>query len=210
MNKFPDKLRQAIHEKRCKSADVAKDTGISPSVLSRYLSGRNKPSSENIIAISHYLNVSPDWLLSSSDAPDLTKKSKVMSSVTEPLHKTIEVQDKLIKNLEKQLADSEKLQDQTKTPRGYFVPKDTLKTLFDLIDQLSSYGAIAFGLGSYDETNKDHKWIFSEMDRLDAEINTIRSLYFSEKDIQNKKLANMKRLSYRSPKTSKGGRPRKK
>jgi transcriptional regulator with XRE-family HTH domain len=210
VDRFPDKLRQAIHEKRCKSADVAKDTGISPSVLSRYLSGRNKPSSENIIAISHYLNVSPDWLLSSSDAPDLTKKSKVMSSVTEPLHKTIEVQDKLIKNLEKQLADSEKLQDQTKTPRGYFVPKDTLKILFDLIDQLGSYGAIAFGLGSYDETNKDHKWIFSEMDRLDAEINTIRSLYFSEKDIQNKKLANMKRLSYRSPKTSKGGRPRKK
>ena len=104
MNRFPDKLRQAIHGKRCKSADVAKDTGISPSVLSRYLSGRNKPSSENIIAISHYLNVSPDWLLSSSGAPDLTKKSKVMSSVTEPLHKTIEVQDKLIKNLENEVA----------------------------------------------------------------------------------------------------------
>ena len=210
MSKFPEKLRQAIHDKGCKSADVAKSTGISPSILSRYLSGRNKPRSDNILAISHYLNVSPEWLLSSSDAPQSTKENQAMSSITAPLLKTIEVQDKLIKNLEKQLADSEKVKDQTKTPRGYFVPKDTLKTLFDLIDQLGSYGAIAFGLGSYDETNKDHKWIYSEMDRLDAEINTIRSLYFSEKDIQNKKLANMKRISFRPPKTSRGAKPRKK
>ena len=92
-----------MHEKRCKSADVAKATGINPSVLSRYLSGRNKPSSDNIIAISHYLNVSLEWLLSSSDASESTKKSQVISSATEPLLKTIEVQDKLIKNLEKQI-----------------------------------------------------------------------------------------------------------
>ena len=103
MSNFPEKLRQAMHEKRCKSADVAKATGISPSVLSRYLSGRNKPSSDNILAISHYLNVSPEWLLSSSDSPESTKKSQVISSVTEPLLKTIEVQDKLIKSLEKQI-----------------------------------------------------------------------------------------------------------
>ena len=72
-------------------------------MLSRYLSGRNKPSSDNIIAISHYLNVSPEWLLSSSDAPESIQKSQVISSVTEPLLKTIEVQDKLIKSLEKQI-----------------------------------------------------------------------------------------------------------
>ena len=103
MSNFPEKLRQAMHEKRCKSADVAKATGINPSVLSRYLSGRNKPSSDNILAISHYLNVSPEWLLSSSDAPESTKKSQVISSVTEPLLMIIEVQNKLIKNLEKQI-----------------------------------------------------------------------------------------------------------
>ena len=108
MGNFPEKLRQAMHEKRCKSADVAKGTGISPSVLSRYLSGRNKPSSDNILAISHYLNVSPEWLLSSSEVPEPIKKSQVISSVTEPLLKTIEVQDKLIKNLEKQMGVLEK------------------------------------------------------------------------------------------------------
>ena len=105
-----------MHEKRCKSADVAKATGINPSVLSRYLSGRNKPSSDNIIAISHYLNVSPEWLLSSSDAPKSIQRSQVISSVTEPLLETIEVQDKLIKNLEKDVSRLEAVMKKTKNP----------------------------------------------------------------------------------------------
>ena len=108
MSNFPEKLRQAMHEKRCKSADVAKGTGISPSVLSRYLSGRNKPSSDNIIAISHHLNVTPEWLLSSSDAPESTKKSRVMSSATEPLLEQIKLQKKMIKFLEKRVGGLEK------------------------------------------------------------------------------------------------------
>jgi len=92
-----------MHEKRCSSADIARATGISPSVLSRYLSGANKPSSDNILVISQYLNVSPEWLLSSSDAPESTKKNQVISAVTEPLLMIIEVQNKLIKSLEKQI-----------------------------------------------------------------------------------------------------------
>ena len=105
MSNFPEKLRQAMHEKRCKSAHVVKGTGINPSVLSRYLSGANKPSSDNIIAISHYLNVSPEWLLSSSEAPQPIQKSQVISSVTDPLLKTIEVQDKLIEKLENEVVE---------------------------------------------------------------------------------------------------------
>ena len=106
MSKFPEKLRQTIHEKGCKSADVAKGTGISPSVLSRYLSGRNKPSSDNILAISHYLNVTPEWLLSSSDAPEPSKKSRVISP-TEPLWEQIKLQKKMIKFLEKRVGTLE-------------------------------------------------------------------------------------------------------
>ena len=102
MSDFPEKLRQVMHEKRCKSADVAKATGINPSVLSRYLSGRNKPSSDNMLTISQYLNVTPEWLLSSSDAPKSIQRSQVISSVTEPLLKIIKVQEELIKNLQKQ------------------------------------------------------------------------------------------------------------
>ena len=102
---FPEKLRQAMHEKRCSSADIARATGISPSVLSRYLSGANKPSSDNILVISQYLNVSPEWLLSSSDAPEPLKKNQAISSVTEPLLKIIEVQEELINNLQKQVKE---------------------------------------------------------------------------------------------------------
>ena len=94
-----------MHEKRCKSADIAKATGIAPSLLSRYLSGSYKPSSDNIITISHYLNVSPEWLLSSSEAPQPIQKSQVISSVTDPLLKTIEVQDKLIEKLENEVVE---------------------------------------------------------------------------------------------------------
>ena len=108
MSNFPEKLRQAMHDKRCKSADVAKGTGISPSVLSRYLSGRNKPSSDNILTISQYLNVTPEWLLNSSDAPESTKKSRVISSATEPLLEQIKLQKKMIKFLEKRVGGLEK------------------------------------------------------------------------------------------------------
>ena len=107
MSNFPEKLRQAMHEKHCSSADIARATGISPSVLSRYLSGANKPNSDNIIVISQFLNVSPEWLLSSSDAPESIQKSQIISSVTEPLLKVIEVQEELIKNLQKQIKELE-------------------------------------------------------------------------------------------------------
>ena len=106
VSNFPEKLRQAMFEKRCKSKDI-KATGINTSALSRHLSGANKPSSDNIIAISHYLNVSPEWLLSSSDAPEPLKKNQAISSTADPLLKIIEVQEELIKNLQKQIKEWE-------------------------------------------------------------------------------------------------------
>ena len=94
-----------MYDKHCKAADIAKSTGINPSILSRYLSGANKPSSDNIIAISHYLNVSPEWFLSSSDAPESIQKSQGVSS---PLLKQIEGKDKIIELLERMVADKDK------------------------------------------------------------------------------------------------------
>jgi transcriptional regulator with XRE-family HTH domain len=108
VSNFPEKLRQAMYEKRRKAAHVAKGTGISPSVLSRYLSGRNKPSSDNILTISQYLNVTPEWLLSSSDASEFIQSSKGISSSTDSLLKVIEVQGEFIKNLQKQVGGLEK------------------------------------------------------------------------------------------------------
>ena len=127
MSDFPENLRQAMHEKRQKAADVAKGTGISPSVLSRYLSGRNKPSSDNILAISQYLNVTPEWLLSSSDATKTIKKNQVISTATEPLLKQIELQDKLIKNLEKEVDRLEARVKRLEEPKGREKPTNPTK-----------------------------------------------------------------------------------
>ena len=103
MSNFAENLRKAIFNKRCKAVDVSRGTNIRPSVISRYLSGRNQPSSGNLFAIAEYLGVSPNTLLSSSDASESTKKGQAISSATEPLLMIIEVQNKLIKNLEKQI-----------------------------------------------------------------------------------------------------------
>ena len=97
-----------MFEKRLKAVDLAKGTKIAPSVISRYLSGKNQPSTDNIMTIGNYLGVHPQSLLSSSDAPESIQKSQVGSSTTEPLLKQIELQNKLINNLEIQIMHLEK------------------------------------------------------------------------------------------------------
>ena len=102
MSNFAERLRQAMFDKRCKAIDVARATKITPSVISRYLSGTNQPSSGNLFAIAEYLGVSPNTLLSSSEAPESIQKSQGISRDTEQLQKIIEVQEELIKTLQKQ------------------------------------------------------------------------------------------------------------
>ena len=107
MSDFAENLRKAMFDKRCKAVDVSRGTNIRPSVISRYLSGTNQPSTGNLFAIAEYLGVSPNTLLSSSEAPESIQKSQVISSATEPLLKIIDVQEELIKNLQKQVKEWE-------------------------------------------------------------------------------------------------------
>ncbi|SVC86972.1 uncharacterized protein METZ01_LOCUS339826, partial [marine metagenome] len=72
---------------------------IAPSVISRYLSGQNQPSRDNIITIGNYLDTHPQSLLSSSDAPESSESSRHIPSDKD---KIIHVQDKLIQSLQKQ------------------------------------------------------------------------------------------------------------
>ena len=106
-----------MFEKRLKAADLAKGTKIPPSIISRYLSGKNQPSTNYIMTIANYLGVNPQSLLNSSDAPESIQKSQVGSSMG-PLLKTIEVQDKLIKNLEKQVKEWEDWKASSKERHG--------------------------------------------------------------------------------------------
>ena len=124
MSDFAENLRNAMFFKRLKAIDVSNATKIPPPTISRYLSGTHQPTTDNLITISQYLGISPEALLSSSDAPESIQKSRVGSSVTEPLFKTIEVQEELIKNLQKQIKEwedmaitiSEKNRQKTKNP----------------------------------------------------------------------------------------------
>ena len=96
-----------MFEKRLKAVDLSKGTKIAPSVISRYLSGKNQPSTDNIMTIGNYLGVHPQSLLSSSDAPESIQKSQV-TSATDPLLKQIEDKIKIIELLEQMVADKGK------------------------------------------------------------------------------------------------------
>ena len=97
-----------MFEKRLKAAELAKGTKIAPSVISRYLSGKNQPSTDNIMTIGNYLDVHPQSLLSSSNAPESIQKGQVVSSATDPLLNQIEDKDKIIELLERIVADKDK------------------------------------------------------------------------------------------------------
>lgn len=58
----PDRLREAMADVHKKQIDIARETGISHSTISRYLSGAVEPRQEAIIKLATVLNVSEWWL----------------------------------------------------------------------------------------------------------------------------------------------------
>ena len=113
MSHFSENLRLLMFNKRCKAIDVARATKITPSTISRYLSGTHQPTTQNLIAISKYLEVSPEALLSSSDAPEMSGSSKYISSDKD---KIIAVQEKLIEHLQKRVKEVEEALGKKTTP----------------------------------------------------------------------------------------------
>ena len=114
MSNFAENLRRAIFDKRLKAVDVANATKITPSVISRYLTGAHQPSTNNLLAISKYLEISPEALLSSSDDPESLENSMFISSDKD---KVIAVQEELLKHLEKQIKNLEEAKTESKERR---------------------------------------------------------------------------------------------
>ena len=100
-------------QKGLKASEIADATGITRPVMSRYLANRTGISAENLITLSQYLNVSPDWLLNGSDAPEAVKMSK---SVSVDKNTIIEVQRELIERLKKDVGRLEAVVKKTKNP----------------------------------------------------------------------------------------------
>ena len=104
MDDLADRITLIMTQKGLKASEIADATGITRPVMSRYLANRSGISSENLIKLSQYLNVSPDWLLNGSDAPETVK---VFKSVSVDKNIIIEVQRELIERLKKEVKEWE-------------------------------------------------------------------------------------------------------
>ena len=104
MDDLADRLSQIMRERGYKASEVADGAGITRPVMSRYLANRSGISAENLIKISQHLNVSPDWLLNGSDAPESIKMSK---DVSVDKNEIITLQKKIIKDLEQKVKEWE-------------------------------------------------------------------------------------------------------
>ena len=113
MDDLADRLNQIMAQRSLKASEIADATGITRPAMSRYLANRSGISAENLIKLSQYLNVSPDWLLNGSDAPESIKMSK---SVSVDKNTIIEVQRELIERLKKDVGRLEAVVKKTKTP----------------------------------------------------------------------------------------------
>jgi len=108
-----DRITLIMTQKGLKASEIADATGITRPVMSRYLANRSGISAENLIKLSQHLNVSPDWLLNGSDAPESIKMSK---SVSVDKNTIIEVQRELIERLKKDVGRLEAVVKKTKNP----------------------------------------------------------------------------------------------
>ena len=113
MDDLADRIALIMAQKGLKASEIADGAGITRPVMSRYLANRSGISAENLIKLSQYLNVSPDWLLNGSDAPEAVKMSK---SVSVDKNTIIEVQKELIERLKKDVGRLEAVLKKTKNP----------------------------------------------------------------------------------------------
>ena len=113
MDDLADRITLIMTQKGLKASEIADSTGITRPVMSRYLANRSGISAENLIKLSQHLNVSPDWLLNGSDAPESIKMSK---SVSVDKNTIIEVQRELIERLKKDVGRLEAVVKKTKNP----------------------------------------------------------------------------------------------
>ena len=104
MDDLADRLSQIMAQRGLKASEVADGAGITRPVMSRYLANRSGISAKNLIKLSQYLNVSPDWLLNGSDAPESIKMSR---DVSIDKNKIIALQDKRIEDLEQKIKEWE-------------------------------------------------------------------------------------------------------
>jgi len=76
---FAERLRTARESRKMSQSDLAKETGLMPSAVSHFETGRRSPSFANLKTLSDALNVTTDYLIGRSD--DMHVSSAVSSKL---------------------------------------------------------------------------------------------------------------------------------
>lgn len=71
-----DRIFALIGKKGIKQTELSKATGVSNSVISSWKKGLQKPSTDAIVKIAKYFDVSTDYLLTGEVSPYMTFKDK--------------------------------------------------------------------------------------------------------------------------------------
>ena len=69
MEKFANRLYEALNIRGMKQIELAQKCGIGKSSISQWLSGRSKPNSENVYKLAKALDVEEAWLMGYENIP---------------------------------------------------------------------------------------------------------------------------------------------
>lgn len=78
-----ERYLELLNENACKSADVAKATGIHPSTFSDWKKGKSSPKYDKIQKIADYFGVEPDWLSGKSNFKTKKEMFKHYDDITD-------------------------------------------------------------------------------------------------------------------------------
>jgi transcriptional regulator with XRE-family HTH domain len=83
VKKFAERLNQAISDNRITARELAKQSGINETNISRYRRGYAIPARGKIMRLASVLTVSPQWLLGYSDDKnyDLSPEEKARNEI---------------------------------------------------------------------------------------------------------------------------------
>ena len=93
-----DRVFKLMEEKGVTAAEVSKGSSIPKSTITEWKKGRSKPSSEGIIKLSEYFDVSTDYLLGRSDRRHMTPT--IAAHTDDPKGLPPEAQDEVLQYIE--------------------------------------------------------------------------------------------------------------
>lgn len=76
VEEFSVRLKQAMEMKKMSQSELVRETGISKSLISRYLSGNHKANNVRTYELARALGVSPLWLMGFDVPPVETEESR--------------------------------------------------------------------------------------------------------------------------------------